>query len=110
MYAVRLRVDPNATQADGLETKAVQDITAGLLTESSRADADPESTLIPISAGNPRVEHLTGIVSLYKRVPSRSEIESGAWKAEEVCFLGLNLTFAWEVILNIQQLFLRGCL
>lgn len=84
MYAVRLRVDPKANEADGAETKAAQDITVSLLSESLRTDADHEGTSIPISAGNPRVEHVTGVVNLYKTVPSRSEIESGAWKPEEV--------------------------
>eukprot|EP00884_Botryococcus_braunii_P015374 jgi/Botrbrau1/251/Bobra.0022s0225.1 len=82
MYAVRVRVDPKATKADGQETKAAQEVTNSFLDNASR-DSSSEASAIPISAGNPRVEHVTGVVHLYKEVPSRGEIETGAWKRRE---------------------------
>jgi hypothetical protein len=82
MYAVRLRVDPKAAKTDGEVSKVAQEVTNSLIEDLPLAkDADVSS--IPISAGNPRVEHVTGVVHLYKEIPTRAEIETGAWKKKE---------------------------
>ena len=64
MYALKIEVKPN----DGGASETL----------GTRSGQDAEVDEIQVSAGNPRVEHLTGIVHLYRQTRDRDEAEGSA--------------------------------
>lgn len=95
MYAIRVRVTEGDGGVDaaaaGSIDDAIDDSFASLRPSPSgeggnktKGDGD-EAKLdddlpaqVPFTAGNPLVEHITGIVHLYRRVPTREEAEAAA--------------------------------
>jgi BRCA1-associated protein len=64
----------------------------GMVAQEAFLDTDPESStnLLAFSAGNPRVEHITGIVHLYKSMAaSPSAADEASSSSSKVCVLGL---------------------
>ena len=92
MYAIRVRVtegdggvDAAAAGQDDVDN-AIDDSFASLRPrENSKGDneekPDDLPAQVPFTAGNPLVEHITGIVHLYRRVPTKEEAEAAAAKA-----------------------------
>ena len=79
MYALKIEVDRERGDASCLATTSGED-----------RGADVEE--IQVSAGNPRVEHLTGIVHLYRQTRGREEAEGTSGPALPVCPGCMNAT------------------
>ena len=54
-------------------------------TPGTRGEQDAEVDEVQVSAGNPRVEHLTGIVHLYRQTKGRDETEGSAPEVPVCC-------------------------
>lgn len=70
MYVLKIEVKSE----DGAESSA----------PGTGDEQDAEVDEVQVSAGNPRVEHLTGIVHLYRQTKGRDEAEGSA-PAVPVC-------------------------
>ncbi len=70
MYAVKVRLTDQAKSTQPGEQ-------SGPSLLSSR-EASCETETIQVSAGNPRVEHITGLVHLYRDLGDRSRAVDGA--------------------------------
>ncbi|KAK9808671.1 hypothetical protein WJX72_001734 [[Myrmecia] bisecta] len=97
MYAV---VCTQRSAADEQISEEASRLAAELLTEAaaeSSGQDDADVSTIEFSAGNPRVEHITGVVHLYRHVPSRDEAEAQGTvllpedRGERLCVLSLPL-------------------
>ena len=88
MYAIRVRVTEGDGGVDAAAAgidDAIDDSFASLQNTQGDAAADNNGEAledlpaqVPFTAGNPLVEHITGIVHLYRRVPTREEAEAAA--------------------------------
>ena len=83
MYAIRVRVTDGDGGVDaaaaGIDDVSIDDSFASLRPRENNGEAEKEvddlPAQVPFTAGNPLVEHITGIVHLYRRVPTREEAE-----------------------------------
>lgn len=85
-YAVRVRVAPDTAEKDREKSEAASSVASEILKRAPEPAGPDEDNKIRFSAGNPRVEHVTGVVHLYREVQPRSQVEKGAWKSvAKVC-------------------------
>jgi hypothetical protein len=85
-YAVKVRVAPDAAEQDREKTEAASNVASEILKRTADAGGHDEDSTIRFSAGNPRVEHVTGVIHLYREVPTRAQAEKGPWKTiAKVC-------------------------
>ena len=70
MYAVKVRL------TDQAKTTQPGEESGPSLPSSREAGCDTET--IQVSAGNPRVEHVTGLIHLYRELGDRSRAVGGA--------------------------------
>ena len=98
MYSIKVRGDKPATQASGQQQEEAtgSGSTPGKPDQasSSSADATPAAVAaeevdeVSFSAGNPRVEHITGVMHLYRHVPAdqqqqqHQQGDSGGWASQ----------------------------
>lgn len=67
MYAVKVKVTGEASTSSASD--AVKNSGTSLLNSN---EGDRETETIQVSAGNPRVEHITGLIHLYRQLGERS--------------------------------------
>ena len=65
MYAAKVKIGLKGAGPDEIASEAAEDVPG--LSISDEVDT------ITFSAGNPRVEHVTGVVHLFKEVPATSQ-------------------------------------
>lgn len=85
MYALKIEVDRDCGNGSCAATTSGED-----------RGADVEE--IQVSAGNPRVEHLTGIVHLYRQTNGRDEAEDTSGPALPVCHCCLDASGEDELV------------
>lgn len=71
MYAVKVEVKNRGTGVSNTASSSAASLPASVLDAGQSSNADIEE--IQVSVGNPRVEHLTGIVHLYRQTHGRDE-------------------------------------
>ena len=79
MYAVRVVTGADAGADEDLRevaSRLARDLMQERAAEARAADGGRGfADEIGFSAGNPRVEHLTGVVHLYRRIPAGTDVE-----------------------------------
>jgi len=87
MYAIRVRVTEGDSGVDAAAAGAIDDSIddsfAALRGGQNKNDNDEKQledlpAQVPFTAGNPLVEQFTGVVHLYRRVPTKEEAEEAA--------------------------------
>ena len=76
MYAVKVRLTD--------QTKSTQPGEQPGSSPLSSSEASCETETIQVSAGNPRVEHITGLIHLYRELGDRSRAVEGAKSSHPV--------------------------
>lgn len=79
MYALKVQVRKRTAAEEEISEEAsrlANELRLEQAAEEAASSIDVEGKSIEFTAGNPRVEHITGVVHLYRNVPTKEEAEA----------------------------------